>query len=185
MHLGDPYRTAAHYFNRFLACVLHDRPHPVKTWVTIQEDLRRRVLNVGRENLLVRYKYVFPKYYLRHSYINEALYIAIFYKDLRFFVHYLRITFKDVNFFKHKFLIYFLRAVFNNLNMVTNQLAGTRGLFVKFRGKVSQAGNSRKKRFLVGCGQISTSQSATYEIEKFQIKTFTGAIGCTIILSSE
>jgi hypothetical protein len=151
----------------------------------VQEDLRKRVINVGRDNLLVRYKHVFPRNYLRHSYINEALYIAFFYKDLRFLTEYLKRVFKDVNFFKHRFLIYFLRAVFNNFSIAQAQLGETRGLYIKFRGKISQAGNSRKRRFLVGCGQISTGHGARYEVEKFQIKTFTGAIGCTIVLSSE
>ena len=165
--------------------LLHSRPRQTNFWISVQEDLRRRVLNVGRENLLVRYKHVFPREYLKHSYINEALYVAFCYKDLRFLAEYLKNVFKDVNFFKHRFLIYFLRAVFNDFSVAQAHLGKTRGLFIKFRGKISQAGNSRKRRFLVGCGRVSTSQAATYEIEKFQIKTFTGAIGCTIILSSE
>ena len=133
----------------------------------------------------MRYKYVFPREYLRHSYINEALYVAFCYKDLRFLTEYLKNVFSDVNFFKHRFLIYFLRAVLNDFSQAQAQLSKSKGLFIKFRGKISQAGNSRKRRFLVGCGQVSTRQAATYEIEKFQIKTFTGAIGCTIILCSE
>jgi hypothetical protein len=89
--------------------------------------------------------------------------------------------FRVVNFFKHRFLLYFLRAAFFNLDRTL--VLPVRGLFIKFRGKLAQAGNSRRKRFLVGCGQISTSYGALYRVEKFQIKTFTGAIGCTIILA--
>lgn len=185
LHEGDTYRTSARYFSNFIGYLLGSRPGKPRLWVTIQEDLRRRVLNVNHNNLLVRYRYVFPFNYLRHSYINEALYIAFFFKDLRFLVEYLKRMFRDVNFFKHRFLIYFLRAVFSNFGEARHHLGGSRGLFVKFKGKISQAGNSRKRRFLIGCGQVSTSQAATYEIEKFQIKTFTGAIGCTVILSSE
>lgn len=103
------------------------------------------------------------------------------YKNLKQLAQYLQQMFAAVNFFKHKFLLYFLRAVFVSLNKRTN--LPVRGLFVKFRGKLAQAGNSRRKRFLVGCGQVSTSYGALYRVEKFQIKTFTGAIGCTIILS--
>lgn len=182
---SDPYITAVRYFGIMAEGLLHSRPRQTNFWIAIQEDLRRRVLNVGRDNLLVRYKHVFPREYLKHSYINEALYIAFCYKDLRFLAEYLKNVFKDVNFFKHRFLIYFLRAVFNDFSVAQAHLGKTRGLFIKFKGKISQAGNSRKRRFLVGCGQVSTSQAATYEVEKFQIKTFTGAIGCTIILSSE
>lgn len=181
----DPFITASRYFHTFLRVILSSRQNETNFWVSIQEDLRRRVLNVGRDNLLIRYRHVFPKNYLTHSYINEALYIAFFFKDLRFLTEYLKYMFRDVNFFKHRYLIYFLRAVFNDFDTARTHLAGSRGLFIKFKGKIAQAGNSRKKRFMVGCGQISTSQNSTYEIEKFQIKTFTGAIGCTIVLASE
>lgn len=181
----DPYITAVRYFGVLAEGMLDSRPRQTNFWFSVQEDLRKRVLNVGRDNLLVRYKHVFPREYLKHSYINEALYIAFCYKDLRFLSEYLKTMFKDVNFFKHRFLIYFLRAVFSDFSVAQAHLGKSRGLFIKFRGKISQAGNSRKRRFLIGCGQVSTSQAASYEIEKFQIKTFTGAIGCTIILSSE
>lgn len=180
---SDPYITAARYIAGITQAITESRGHQTRTWLSVQDETRRRVLSAGRNNLLVRYKHVFPKNYLRHSYVYEALYIAFFYKDLRFFVTLLQRLFKDVNFFKHRFLIYYLRAVFNNFGIAQAQLGGVRGLFVKFRGKISQAGNSRKKRFMIGCGQISTGHSAHYEIEKFQIKTFTGAIGCTIILA--
>lgn len=182
---SNPFISANKYFSIFVETILNTQPQKVNFWLTVQEDLRKRVMNVGRDNLLVRYRYVFPKNYLRHSYINEALYIAFFYKDLRFLIDYLKRMFKDVNFFKHRFLIYFLRAVFSDFTSAQAHLANTRGLFIKFKGKISQAGNSRKRRFFIGCGQISTGHSSTYEIEKFQLKTFTGAIGCTIILASE
>lgn len=164
--------------------IINTRVKNKPLWVVVQEDIKNRVISAGRESLLVRYKYVFPRNYLRHAYINEALYMAFFYKDLKFLADFLKKTFADVNFFKHRFLIYFLRAVFYNFSSAQTHLGKSRGLFIKFRGKISQAGNSRKKRFLVGCGQVSTSQAVTFEVEKFQIKTFTGAIGCTIILAS-
>jgi hypothetical protein len=107
--------------------------------------------------------------------------MAMYYKNLTYLISYLRQMFNVVNFFKHKFLLYFLRAAFAGLD--TNELHIIRGLFIKFKGKLSQAGNSRRKRFLVGCGQVSTAYGTLYKVEKFQIYTFTGAIGCTIILA--
>lgn len=111
------------------------------------------------------------------------MYIAFFYKDLNFLMHLLQELFKTVNFFKHRFLLYYLRAVMNNFSLANSNLGGVRGLYIKFKGKISQAGNSRKRRFMVGCGQVSTGYANNYLVEKFQIKTFTGAIGCTIIMS--
>lgn len=57
------------------------------------------------------------------------------------------------------------------------------GLFIKFNGKIAKAGNSRKQKFLIKYNSISTNHTSNYLIDKFQIKTFTGVIGCSIILN--
>ena len=150
-------------------------------WVLFQQVFDKRRFKASRGSVFLRYRRIFPKGYTEHAHLLEALYIAVQYRNLSYLVYYLQRMFKIVNFFKHKFLLYFFRAAFVNLNH--HNVPRTRGLFIKFRGKLSQAGNSRRKRFLVGYGQISTGYGSLYAVEKFQIKTFTGAIGCTIILS--
>lgn len=181
----NPEITAARYAGTFLKLIAGSTPARSQLWATVQEEIRGRIIDIRRDGLMQRYKYVFSRNYLRHSYLNEALYVAFFYKDLRFLKELLIRLFKDVNFFKHRFLMYYLRAAFADFSSANANLGGSKGMFIKFRGKLSQAGNSRRRRFLVGCGQVSTSQSSRYEVEKFQIKTFTGAIGCTVVLCSE
>lgn len=131
----------------------------------------------------MRYRHVFPKNYTKHAYIIEALYIAFFYKDLSFLSSLLRELFNSVNFFKHRFLIYFLRAALRSFALGRQTVGAVRGIYIKFRGKISQAGNSRRRSFLIGYGEISTNYKNNYRVDKFQIKTFTGAIGCTLILA--
>lgn len=125
---------------------------------------------------------MFPRRFYRQVHLSEAIFLAFKHKNLSYLVSFLKEMFSKVNFFKHKFLLYYLRAAFVNLGG-NKQIPGIRGLFVKFRGKLAKAGNSRRQRFLLSYGQITTNYSDTYVIEKFQIKTFTGAIGCTIIMS--
>jgi hypothetical protein len=56
-------------------------------------------------------------------------------------------------------------------------------MFIKFHGKIGKAGNSRKKKFLIRHNFVSTNYSSNYLVEKFQINTFTGVVGCCIIFS--
>lgn len=95
----------------------------------------------------------------------------------------MRKLFKHVNFYKHQYLLYFFRFFFKCLGNKLFDLFNVTGLFMKFHGKIAKAGNSRRKKFLIRHNTISTCYENNYIIEKFQIVTFTGAIGCSIILS--
>lgn len=57
------------------------------------------------------------------------------------------------------------------------------GLYIRFHGKIAKAGNSRKQKYLLTYNSITTNHASNYMIDKFQIFTFTGSIGCTIIMS--
>ena len=119
---------------------------------------------------------------MQHAKILEVLYATFLYKNLKFLKRFVVEMFKTVNFFKHRFLLYFFRAIL--LRMHKKKMPyNVKGLYFKFRGKLAQAGNSRRKRFIISCGKVSTSYDTLYVVEKFQIFTFTGAIGCTIILA--
>lgn len=144
-------------------------------------QLVTRKYSASRNSIYNRYKHIFPRKFYRQVHLNEALYVAFQHKNLNYLISFLREMFAKVNFFKHRFLLYYLRAAFVNLGGRV-QIPGIRGLFIKFKGKLAKAGNSRKQRFLLAHGQVTTNYSNTYLVEKFQIKTFTGAIGCTIIM---
>lgn len=63
------------------------------------------------------------------------------------------------------------------------KLYGINGLYLRLHGKIAKAGNSRKQKYLLTYNSISTNQTNNYVIDKFQIFTFTGSIGCTILIS--
>lgn len=151
-------------------------------WASISRAIMNRFLQVTRANPIWIYKNLFPYNYVRHARILEVLYSTFLYKNLTFLKQFILEMFRLVNFFKHRFLLYFFRAVLVKLNK-KNMPYNVKGLYFKFRGKLAQAGNSRRKRFIVSCGKISTSYDTLYNVEKFQIYTFTGAIGCTIVLA--
>lgn len=171
----------AKFMRVWFSHILRQGGHSRRLWLFISYAIEQRQFRANHTSPFIRYRKYFPAQYTHHVHLLEALYVAMVYKNLLPFTQYLKKMFEAVNFFKHKYLLYFLRAIFNGFKRHAN--SPIRGLFVKFRGKLAQAGNSRRKRFLVGCGQVSTSYGSLYKIEKFQIKTFTGAIGCTVILS--
>ena len=144
-------------------------------------ELLIRKYSASRNSIYNRYKHVFPKKFYRQVHLTEAIYVAFKHKNLSYLITFLKEMFNKVNFFKHRLLLYYLRAAFVKLGG-KNAVPGIRGLFIKFRGKLAKAGNTRRQRFLLNYGQVTTNYSDTYVVEKFQIKTFTGAIGCTIIM---
>jgi hypothetical protein len=58
-----------------------------------------------------------------------------------------------------------------------------KGFYMKFHGKIAKAGNSRKQKFLIRYRTVSTSYSTNYIVEKFQMNTFTGVTGVSLILN--
>lgn len=179
----DPYATPSRPFRTLASQVFKVNPWRRSFYVRVDESFKPKRLRAFRNR--GRYKHVFPRGYNRDAYIAEALFFAFYYKDLKFLTGLIKELFTDINFFKHRYLIYFLRSVLNMFNETTGSFGSVRGLLIQFSGKISQAGNSRKRRYRISCGQVATNHSSSYQVEKFQIKTFTGAIGCTLILASK
>ena len=136
-----------------------------------------------RGGVFKKYKKLFHFLYKRHKYIYEIFYCVFKYKTLSYLIVWMRKLFKHVNFYKHQNLLYFFRYFFKILTIKLFNLFNVTGLFMKFHGKIAKAGNSRRKKFLIRHNYISTCYENNYLIEKFQIVTFTGAVGCTVILS--
>lgn len=167
------------YFGFFLYHILKNSPFFKAFYLMSQNILMHKKYKAIFNDVYHRYRFVFPKNYTNHVNIAEVIYLTFRYRETNYLVHYLKDMFSAVNFYKHKFLLYFLRAVFSSVPK--SGIPEVNGLFIKFRGKISQAGNSRRRRFLVQFGRVSTNYADAYLVEKFQIKTFTGAIGCTVI----
>lgn len=170
------------YLYIFLKHVFDTSGQKYMFWASITRAIMNRFLKVTRNDPIWIYKNLFPYNYVRHARVLEVMYSTFLYKNLTFLKRFVVEMFKTVNFFKHRFLLYFFRAVLLKLNK-KQMPYNVKGLYFKFRGKLAQAGNSRRKRFIISCGKVATSYETLYNVEKFQIFTFTGAIGCTIILA--
>jgi hypothetical protein len=133
--------------------------------------------------LFSKYIYLFKKPYINYKYIFEIFYNTFKYKNINFLVIFLKNLFKNVNFYKHQFLLFYLRCFMKLLNLPIFREFKVNGIFIKFHGKIAKAGNSRRKKFLLQHQVISTAYKNNYIVEKFQLHSFTGVVGCTLILS--
>ena len=59
------------------------------------------------------------------------------------------------------------------------------GVYIRFKGKISVGGNSRKRAFIVRIGKLSfTNKQLKLEYTQFHLVTQTGVLGVKLILSS-
>lgn len=172
---------AYRFLTIFLTHILKTSSHLKYFYAQLKFIFLEKLTKQRTSGIYARYAFVFPKTYHTQKEIVHVFYLLFRYKDVNYLVAFLKDLFKNVNFFKHRFLLNFLRAIFWALSD-SDGIPGIRGLFIKFKGKLAQAGNSRRKRYLLTYGQVTTNYTNNYIVEKFQIKTFTGAIGCSIIL---
>jgi len=137
----------------------------------------------NKYNIVKPYQKLFLKSFRLYNYLLTLFHTLVKFKTLTFFQNFLKRFFKNVNFFKHKFLIFYIRKCIKALATSVFNLYNVNGLYFRLHGKIAKAGNSRKQKFLVKYNSISTNHKNNYMLEKFQIFTFTGSIGCTILLS--
>lgn len=111
----------------------------------------------------------------------KVLWVAMKIKDSKFFLSWL-IYRAELMFFKlHKFIPYLLNIVFKYFSKVFFLKTNTKGVFFSMRGKISLAGDSKKKTIFVKYGKHSTSQkNLNLNIVHDQIKTETGVLGVTL-----
>lgn len=136
-------------------------------------------------NIIKPYRKLFNRPFKLYSYLINIFHTLVKFKNLNFFQNFIKRFFRHVNFFKHKFLIFYIRKCIRALSTSVFKFYGINGLYFRLHGKIAKAGNSRKQKFLIKYNSISTNHSNQYLIEKFQIFTFTGSIGCTILLSTK
>ena len=134
-------------------------------------------------DIFLRYRFIFPKNSNHHLSVFEVFYISFKYKNLKFLIIWMKALFKKVNFYKHRYLLYFFRYLFKYLEDGLFKVFKIKGFYMKFHGKIAKAGNSRKQKFLIKYKSVSTSYSTNYVVEKFQMNTFTGVTGVSLILN--
>jgi hypothetical protein len=132
--------------------------------------------------LYKKYYYIFNKNYFNYKYVFEIFFNAFRFKNINYLVIFIKDLFKNVNFYKHQFVLFYLRCFLKLLDLPFFEPLNVRGVFMKFHGKIAKAGNSRRKKFLIQYKKIGTCYDKNYLVEKFQLPSFTGVVGCTLIL---
>jgi len=168
--------------NKYLLHTLY----PSSNFYSFIQILNQKKLIIIQQNmdnvLFNNYRFLFSKSYLNYKYIFEIFYNIFRFKKINFLVTFFKDLFKNVNFYKHQFLLFYIRCFFKLFDLDFFKKFGVVGVFLKFHGKIAKAGNSRKKKFLIQYGDVATSYKNNYVVEKFQINSFTGVVGCTAIL---
>jgi len=122
---------------------------------------------------------------LGHKFFFEEslhiLYLGFVLRDARLLNSWLKSLIQRISFWKTRLIFRFLKYLFQNYFTYLFPKLGIKGFKIKLKGKISAAGNSRKRTILYRKGQTSHS---TVDIrvahELGTINTFTGALGLQV-----
>ena len=141
-------------------------------------------------NYVVLYKFWLARfsYYERRLghrfFLEEALHIlhmSFSYQDSKLLSSWLKSMIKRISFWKTRFIFRFIRYLFNNYFRFLFKELGIKGLKIKLKGKISVAGNSRKRCILYRVGKTSHSTLDLKVVHTSDtIVTFTGVMGFQI-----
>ena len=150
------------------------------------------VNNDVEHEFYVRYKKWIPRmaYYERRLghrfFLEEAIHImhlSFFLKDPKLICSWLKAIILRISFWKTRSIFRFLKYLIHNYYIYTFPDLGLKGLKIKLKGKISAAGNSRKRTILYRVGKTSHSQVSLRVVNEFMtINTFTGVMGFQIWL---
>ena len=114
-------------------------------------------------------------------FLEEAIHImhlAFSLHDASLFGHWLKAMIKRISFWKTRSIFRFLRYLFQNYFIHVFDDLKIKGLKIKLKGKISAAGNSRKRTILYRVGKTSHSTvSLRVSHESMLVHTFTGVMG--------
>jgi hypothetical protein len=139
-----------------------------------------------------RYKLWLPRmaFYERRLghrfFLEEAIHImhlSFSLHDVSLFGHWLKAMIKRISFWKTRSIFRFLKYLFHNYLIGVFEDLGVKGLKIKLKGKISAAGNSRKRTILYRAGKTSHATVALKVSHEFMlIHTFTGVMGFQVWL---
>ena len=138
-------------------------------------------------NYVALYKSWLPRfsYYERRLghrfFLEEALQIlhmGFNYQDSKLISSWLKSIIHRISFWKTRFIFRFIRYLFNNYFQFMFKELGVKGFKVKLKGKISVAGNSRKRSILYRIGKTSHASNNLKVVHTTDtIVTFTGVMG--------
>jgi hypothetical protein len=117
----------------------------------------------------------------QNLFINESLqiiWLTLKTKDPVFFLNWVQLTLTKISFWKHRVFLRYLQYVFLILAQYYFPILAIKGVRLVVKGKISSAGNARKRKFYVSVGSTSFSTLTNRIIYHYrQVSTFTGALG--------
>lgn len=138
-------------------------------------------------NYITLYKSWLPRfsYYERRLghrfFLEEALQIlhmGFNYQDSKLISSWLKSLIQRISFWKTRFIFRFIRYLFNNYFQYMFDEIGVKGFKVRLKGKISVAGNSRKRSILYRIGKTSHTAVGLKVVHTMDtITTFTGVMG--------
>ena len=88
-----------------------------------------------------------------------------------------------INFFKTRSIFRFIKYLFHNYFKYVFEDLHIKGLKIKLKGKISAAGNSRKRTILYRIGKTSHSETNIRVLQELTtVNTFTGVMGLSVLL---
>ena len=119
-------------------------------------------------------------------FIEEAFHImhlSFAYHDAKLFASWLKAIITRISFWKTRSIFRFLKYVFNNYLRFHLPFVGAKGIKIRLKGKISAAGNSRKRTIIFRGGKNSYSSVNVKCVHSFStITTFTGVMGFQVWL---
>lgn len=119
-------------------------------------------------------------------FLEEALHImhlSFALRDPKILASWLKAMILRISFWKTRSIFRFLKYLFHNYFRFIFDDIGIKGLKIKLKGKISAAGNSRKRTILYRVGKTSHSETRIRVLTEFAtVNTFTGVMGLSIWL---
>jgi hypothetical protein len=113
----------------------------------------------------------------------QIMYVALKLKDPFFLINWMITAIQKINFWKHRLFFHYIKYLFRYFFLPNFNELGIKGIKFKLKGKISVAGNARKRSIVTTIGYIS---NATYDNKILYsydiIRTFTGVMGLQIWL---
>ena len=144
------------------------------------------------KSYMVRYKRWLPRmgFYERRLghrfFLEESLHIihiSFILRDPKIIASWLRAMILRISFWKTRSIFRFLKYLFHNYFIHVFDDIKIKGLKIRLKGKISAAGNSRKRTILYRIGNTSHSEVNLRVVKDFSlINTFTGVMGFQVYL---
>jgi ribosomal protein S3 len=141
---------------------------------------------------MIRYKRWLPRmgFYERRLghrfFLEESLHIihiSFILRDPKIIASWLRAMILRISFWKTRSIFRFLKYLFHNYFIHVFDDIKIKGLKIRLKGKISAAGNSRKRTILYRIGKTSHSEVNLRVVKDFSlVNTFTGVMGFQVYL---